>query len=183
MNFTVALTQVYDELKQVRNCHGAFEYGLLPGLAYSAASAFMLKGREPWTFHNKTPDYAKTKPAAECSKIEYPKADGVLSFDLLTNLTLSGTGHVDDQPSHLKLRPNKENLPSSVSMPKYAGPEQRFCPAGVYNYSDADEGGEQELQIGAQNCLHCKTCDIKMPEEYIEWNCPEGGGGPLYTSL
>jgi electron-transferring-flavoprotein dehydrogenase len=174
---------VYDELKQVRNCHGAFEHGLLPGLAYSAASAFVLKGREPWTFHNKTPDYAKTKPAAECPKIEYPKPDGVISFDLLTNLTLSGTGHNDDQPSHLKIKPGKEKCASSVSLKTYDGPEQRFCPAGVYTYSEEDENNQQQLQIGAQNCLHCKTCDIKMPEEYVEWCVPEGGGGPLYTSL
>jgi len=172
---------VYEELKLVRNCHAAFSRGLLPGLAYSALSTFVLRGREPWTFHNKIPDNAKTKPAAECIEIAYPKPDGVLSFDLLTNLTRSSTGHVDDQPVHLTIVPGMERHAAEVSLPVYAGPEQRFCPAGVYGYSEEDASGLRELTIGAQNCVHCKTCDIKAPGGHIHWAVPAGGGGPKYT--
>mmetsp|Transcript_8264 Transcript_8264/g.15850 ORF Transcript_8264/g.15850 Transcript_8264/m.15850 type:complete len:549 (+) Transcript_8264:86-1732(+) len=167
---------VYDELKEVRNCHGAFHWGLLPGLAYSAASAFFLKGREPWTLRNTVEDWAKTKPADQCQPIVYPKPDGVLSFDLLTNLARSGTNHEGDQPAHLTVKTGMESDAADVSLPVYNGPEQRFCPAGVYSYT---EGGE--LDIAAQNCLHCKTCDIKTPQGYIQWTVPEGGGGPAYT--
>jgi len=174
---------VYEELKEVRNCHGCFEHGLLPGLIYAGASTFLLKGKEPWTFHNKKHDHEKTKPASECSEIHYPKPDGVLSFDLLSNLTRSGTGHVDDQPAHLTIKDGLEASPSSLSYPTYLGPEQRFCPAGVYSYSDADESGKRDLMISAPNCLHCKTCDIKTPGNYIKWVVPEGGGGPQYTDM
>ena len=174
---------VFEELKEVRNCHGAFHWGLVPGLAYSAASAFFLKGKESWSFRNTVPDHAKTKPAAECTPIEYPKPDGIISFDLLTNLTRSGTDHEADQPAHLRVKEGMEGKASSVSMPTFAGPEQRFCPAGVYGYTEADASGARELTISAQNCLHCKTCDIKTPEGYIRWTVPEGGGGPNYTDL
>jgi len=174
---------VYEELKEVRNCHGAFAGGLLPGLAYSAASAFVLKGREPWSFRNTTPDHAKTKPAAECQEIVYPKPDGVLSFDLLTNLARSGTTHEADQPAHLTIKAGFEGTAAGVGLPVFAGPEQRFCPAGVYGYADADKDGKRELTIAAQNCVHCKTCDIKGTRGMIKWTVPEGGGGPQYTIL
>lgn len=173
---------VFDELKEVRNCHGAFHWGLGPGLAYSALSAFVLKGRESWTFHNTVPDHAKTKPAAECAPILYPKPDGVLSFDILTNLTRSGTNHEHDQPAHLKIKEGMEGVAANQSLPVYDGPEQRFCPAAVYSYTEPDEAtGIRNLAISAQNCLHCKTCDIKTPSGYIRWTVPEGGGGPAYT--
>jgi electron-transferring-flavoprotein dehydrogenase len=174
---------VYEELKEVRNCHGAFHAGLIPGLAYSAVSAFLLKGRESWTFHNTVPDHAKTKPAAECSEIVYPKPDGKLTFDLLTNLARSGTGHEADQPPHLRVKEGMEGVAATTSFPKFAGPEQRFCPAGVYGYTEPDASGKAELTISAQNCLHCKTCDIKTPQGYIRWTVPEGSGGPNYTDL
>lgn len=174
---------VYDELKEVRNCHGAFHYGLAPGLVYSALSTFILKGRESWTFKNSQPDWAKTKPAAECSPISYPKPDGVLSFDLLTNLTRSGTGHEHDQPAHLTIKAGQEGDASEVSITKFAGPEQRFCPAGVYGYTEPDAAGKQSLTISAPNCLHCKTCDIKTPKNYVKWVVPEGGGGPQYSNM
>jgi electron-transferring-flavoprotein dehydrogenase len=174
---------VYDELKEVRNVHGAFEHGLLPGLMYAGVSAFLLKGKESWTFHNKTPDHAKTKPAAECKEIVYPKPDGKLSFDLLSNLTRSGTGHVDDQPAHLTVKAGQENVATDVSYPVFNGPEQRFCPAGVYGYTDPDSSGKRKLTISAPNCLHCKTCDIKTPGNYIRWVVPEGGGGPQYMDM
>jgi electron-transferring-flavoprotein dehydrogenase len=174
---------VYDELKEVRNCHGCFEHGLLPGLIYAGASAFVLKGKEPWTFHNKKHDHEKTLPASQCEKIIYPKPDGKLSFDLLSNLTRSGTGHVDDQPVHLTIKPGHETTSSTLSYPIYSGPEQLFCPAGVYGYTDPDDEGKRELTISAPNCLHCKTCDIKTPANYIKWVVPEGGGGPQYTDM
>lgn len=179
---TMEKSWVFDELKEVRNCHGAFHYGLIPGLVYSAASAFFLKGREPWTFHNTKPDSEKTSAAVDCEQIAYPKADGKISFDILTNLQRSGTNHEHDQPAHLRVKPEMTKCASKVSFPKYGGPEQQFCPAGVYEYTeDENEAGERDLVINAQNCLHCKTCDIKTPSNYIQWTVPEGQGGPAYT--
>ena len=152
---------VYEELKQVRNCHAAFHWGLFPGLAYAGLACHILRGAEPWTLGNGTPDSAKTRPASEFTPIEYPKPDGVFSFDLLTNLARSGTAHEHDQPPHLRIRPEKQDVvDGSVSMSTYSGPEQRFCPAGVYEYVEEEgkEGGEKKLQINAQNCVHCKCC-------------------------
>jgi len=167
---------VWEELKSVRNYHPAFKAGLLPGVMYSGASAFLLKGREPWTFHNTVKDCDKTKPAAEFEPIAYPKPDGVLSFDLLSNLSRSGTNHEGDQPPHLRIKPGMESVPTEVSYKVYAGPEGRFCPAKVYEYPE-EAGGK--LTINAQNCVHCKCCSIKTPKEYIKWTVPEaGGGGP-----
>ena len=174
---------IADELKIVRNSHAAFHNGLLPGMVHTGLSTFITQGKEPWTLSNKVPDSAKTQPAAKSKEIEYPKPDGVLSFDLLTNLQRSGTSHDHDQPAHLKVKEGCANIPSEVSISEYAGPEQRFCPAGVYEYSDADENGKRSLVINAQNCVHCKCCSIKMPKEYIRWTVPEGGGGPNYTVM
>lgn len=169
---------VWDEMRSVRNYHSAFKPGLLPGVAYSGLSAFILKGREPWTFRNTRPDSEATKPAAQCEKIAYPKPDGKLSFDLLTNLARSGTNHEHDQPPHLRIKPGMESVPTDVSYKQYDGPEGRFCPAKVYEYPEELNG---KLVINAQNCVHCKTCDIKTPKEYIKWTVPEaGGGGPAY---
>mmetsp|Transcript_10578 Transcript_10578/g.30299 ORF Transcript_10578/g.30299 Transcript_10578/m.30299 type:complete len:608 (-) Transcript_10578:252-2075(-) len=173
---------VFDELQEVRNCHAAFHWGLVPGLAYSAVSAFVLKGREPWTLHNTVSDADKTKLASQCPTIDYPKPDGKISFDLLTNLQRSNTNHEHDQPAHLRVKEGMEGCASATSLPNYDGPEQRFCPAGVYEYSEPDEeSGQRDLVINAQNCLHCKTCDIKTPQNYIRWTVPEGEGGPQYT--
>jgi electron-transferring-flavoprotein dehydrogenase len=169
---------VWDELKSVRNFKPAFKAGLWAGSAYSAVSAYITKGREPWTLRNTTRDVDRTLPAAQCAKIAYPKPDGVISFDLLTNLARSGTNHEGDQPSHLRIKPGMEAVPTAVSHAVYAGPEGRFCPAKVYEYPE-DGGGK--LVINAQNCVHCKTCDIKTPGNYIKWTVPEaGGGGPAY---
>jgi electron-transferring-flavoprotein dehydrogenase len=169
---------VYEELKKVRNCHASFHWGTLPGLVYSGLSTFILNGKEPWTLRNTMTDSSKTKPAKECQPIAYPKPDGVLTFDLLSNLQRSGTNHAD-QPAHLRIKPGMELVAAKESFPVYGGPEQRFCPAKVYEYTDGSEAnGEPQLVINAQNCVHCKCCSIKMPKEYIQWTVPEGGGGP-----
>jgi electron-transferring-flavoprotein dehydrogenase len=174
---------IADELKAVRNVHASFKWGTFAGMVYSWFSTAISRGREPWTLSNSTPDSAKTLPAAQCASIDYPKPDGVLSFDLLSNLQRSGTNHDHDQPSHLRVREELKDVPSDVSIATYAGPEQRFCPAGVYEYAEADESGKRSLVINAQNCVHCKCCSVKMPQEYIKWTVPEGGGGPSYTVM
>jgi len=174
---------IYDELKRIRNTHSSFKWGTLPGLVYTAFSCFITGGNEPWTFSNKIPDHAKTKSAENFVEIKYPKPDGVLSFDLLTNLQRSGTSHDHDQPAHLRIKEDKADVPSQTSIKKYAGPEQRFCPAGVYEYTEPDAEGNQKLVINAQNCVHCKCCSIKCPEGYIKWTVPEGGGGPAYMVM
>eukprot|EP00804_Cyclotella_cryptica_P020552 CCRYP_003408-RA/>CCRYP_003408-RA protein AED:0.08 eAED:0.08 QI:0/0/0/1/1/1/2/0/661 len=176
---------VFDELKEVRNCHEAFsKWGVGGGLLYTGIAAHLTKGREPWTLPapvgseagHKT-DSKATKPANEFQPINYPPSDGKLTFDLLTNLQRSGTYHEDDQPSHLKIKPDVASVPESISLQVYAAPESRFCPAGVYEYVD------EKLVINAQNCIHCKCCSIKMPHEYINWTVPEGGGGPQYQVM
>lgn len=180
---------VGEELKVVRNSHASFKYGgLLPGMLHTAFSCFVTGGKEPWTLHNKIPDSAKTQPAKNFSPIDYPKPDGKIAFDLLTNLQRSGTNHDHDQPAHLRVKPSCANIPLEVSYPVYAGPEQRFCPAGVYEYIDdpsdtSSAKPKKILQINAQNCVHCKCCSIKTPGEFIKWTVPEGGGGPQYTVM
>jgi len=171
------------ELKQVRNTHAAFHGGFLAGMVYSAFSCFITRGREPWTFYNHVPDSDRTKPAAACDKIVYPLPDGKISFDLLTNLQRSGTFHDHDQPSHLVVKKELAHVPSEISITQFDGPEQRFCPAGVYEYSDPDEKGRRNLIINAQNCVHCKCCSIKTPKQFIKWTVPEGTGGPAYTLM
>jgi len=156
---------VGEELKQVRNTHASFHSfgGLLFGLLHTAFSCFISKGKEPWTLRNTKPDSEKTELAEKHTTIEYPKSDGVLSFDLLTNLQRSGTSHEHDQPAHLKVKENLKDVPSEISIKQFAGPEQRFCPAGVYEYTEADVvTGKQELVINAQNCVHCKYVDFSI---------------------
>lgn len=172
---------IAEELKVVRNAHNSFHHGLAAGMVHTGLSCLITKGNEPWTLENFTPDADQTRPAAECKKIDYPKPDGKLSFDLLTNLTRSGTAH-DDQPAHLRIKPECAHVPAE-SIEKYDGPEQRFCPAGVYEYSEPQQDGKRELIINAQNCVHCKCCSIKTPQQFINWTVPEGGGGPQYTTM
>lgn len=174
---------VWEELKTVRNVKPAWHAGMALGLAYSGAS-MMARGKEPWTFKWSKTDSEYTKPAAECSKIEYPKPDGVYTFEILDNLIRSGVNHEHDQPAHLKVKEALASVPLEVSLPKYDGPEGRFCPAKVYEYIP-DEGneGKMRLQINAQNCVHCKCCSIKTPQEFINWTVPEGGGGPQYPAM
>jgi electron-transferring-flavoprotein dehydrogenase len=175
---------VYSDLKAVRNYHPSFAKGLWGGLLYSGISAFLTRGMEPWTFHNALPDWAKTGKKADHSPIAYPKPDGKISFDLLTNLSRSGTYHEENQPAHLRVKPGMASVPVGVSLEDFAGPEQRFCPAKVYEFVDDEANpGQKRLQINAQNCLHCKTCDIKTPNNYIKWTVPEGSGGPNYGAM
>lgn len=176
---------VAEELKVVRNSHASFHGpgGTLKGLLQTGLSCFITGGKEPWSFRNSTPDSARTKPKKECKEIKYPKADGVLSFDLLTNLQRSGTSHDHDQPAHLKVKEELKHVAAEESLDVYDGPEQRFCPAGVYEYTSSDADGKRNLVINAQNCVHCKCCSIKCPKEYIKWTVPEGGGGPAYTVM
>ncbi|XP_047998829.1 electron transfer flavoprotein-ubiquinone oxidoreductase, mitochondrial [Leguminivora glycinivorella] len=173
---------VYKELKQVRNVRPSFhtKLGLWGGLAYGGFS-LISRGAEPWTFSHGGADHAKLKPAKECQPIEYPKPDGVITFDLLSSVALTGTNHEGDQPPHLTLK--DDTVPVKNNLGIYDGPEARFCPAGVYEYVPMETGDGQRLQINAQNCIHCKTCDIKDPSQNINWVVPEGGGGPAYNGM
>ena len=142
-----------------------------------------MRGKAPWTLKHGKPDHKATEAADKCKEIEYPKPDGEVSFDLLSSVALTGTNHEGDQPPHLTLK--DDAVPVSRNLALFDGPEQRFCPAGVYEYVEADDaaGGEKRLQINAQNCIHCKTCDIKCPSQNIDWVVPEGGGGPAYAGM
>lgn len=170
---------IWKELELVRNIRPAFHFGLFFGMLYAAFDTFIMKGKAPWTFHNHA-DHSSLKKADECSKISYPKPDGVLSFDRLTSVSLTGTNHAEDQPSHLQLK--NPALAIDVNYALYASPETRYCPAGVYEIVK-DASDKPALQINAQNCIHCKTCDIKDPMQNINWVTPEGGGGPNYGAM
>ncbi|PWV63391.1 electron transfer flavoprotein-ubiquinone oxidoreductase [Plasticicumulans acidivorans] len=169
---------LHEELYRVRNIRPAFRAGLVLGFAYGALDTYLFRGKAPWTLHNHA-DHSALKPAAEYDKIEYPKPDGKISFDKLSSVFISNTNHAEGQPCHLKLR--DASVPMKVNWPVYSGPEARFCPAGVYEY--VGEGEERRLQINSQNCVHCKTCDIKDPTQNIDWVVPEGGGGPNYPGM
>lgn len=175
---------MYDELKSTRNFAPAFKYGVYAGTLIGGAVSHITRGKEPFTLtkhgDKKWRDCDATVEKSKATPIDYPKPDGVLSFDLLTNLQRSGTNHEEDQESHLRVKPEfKDRVlkPNNFSLEKYAGPEQRFCPAKVYEYVD------DRLVINAQNCIHCKACSIKTPEQFIKWTVPEGGGGPNYTIM
>ena len=169
---------VWDELYRQRNIRPAFRRGLFAGLVNAAIDTYLLRGRAPWTFRNHA-DHTALNPASECAPIDYPKPDGITSFDKLTNVAYSGTNHEEDQPPHLLLL--DERLPIDVNLAHFASPEQRYCPANVYEI--VGEGTTAKLQINAQNCVHCKTCDIKDPRQNIRWIVPEGGGGPNYPNM
>ena len=169
----------WDELYRARNVRPAFKWGLWGGTLYTGIDQLLLRGRAPWTLRHAHTDHAATRPAKGYQPIAYPKADGTLTFDRLTNVSFSATNHEEDQPSHLLL--GDESVPIATNLATYAAPEQRYCPAGVYEIIEED--GEQRLQVNAQNCLHCKTCDIKDPTQNITWTVPEGGGGPNYPNM
>ena len=171
---------LWDELRQVRNIRPAFRWGLWGGMAYAGLDTYILRGRAPWTLHHH-PDHTSLKKASECHKIEYPKPDGQISFDKLSSVYLSGTNHEEDQPVHLQLRDPEVAI--RVNLAQYDAPEQRYCPAGVYEIVKDNEESDPRLQINAQNCVHCKTCDIKDPSQNINWVTPEGGGGPNYPNM
>ncbi|KAL0413748.1 UNVERIFIED_CONTAM: Electron transfer flavoprotein-ubiquinone oxidoreductase, mitochondrial [Sesamum radiatum] len=172
---------IWKELHSARNYRPAFEYGLFPGLALSALEHYIMKGRSPWTLKHGKPDHEATAEAQLFRPIDYPKPDGVISFDVPTSLYRSNTNHDHDQPAHLRLRDPK--IPELVNLPVYAGPESRYCQHVSMSMYVADESGHLKLQINAQNCLHCKACDIKDPKQNIKWTVPEGGGGPAYTIM
>lgn len=169
---------IYKELYLARNIRPAFRFGLWRGLLYSALDTVFLRGRAPWTMHHHA-DYAQLKKATDCKQIDYPKPDGSITFDRLTSVQLSNTNHEEDQPCHLTLK--DASVPVNVNLTEYDGPEQRYCPAGVYEF--VEDGGQKKLQINAQNCVHCKTCDIKDPTQNIVWTAPEGSGGPRYPGM
>lgn len=173
---------IWKDLYKVRNIRPSFHGGLgmYSGILYSGFSIFM-GGREPWTLSHGGADNTKLRPAKECTPIEYPKPDGKITFDLLSSVALTGTNHEGDQPAHLTLK--DDTVPVKHNLALYEGPESRFCPAGVYEFVPNDEGGNMKLQINAQNCIHCKTCDIKDPLQNINWVVPEGGGGPAYNGM
>lgn len=171
---------VHDELYKVRNIRPSFRWGLWPAMIYSAIDTFLFRGRAPWTLRHKHADNEALRPAYECNRIPYPKPDGVLTFDRLSSVFISNANHSEDQPAHLKLK--DASVPIAINLAKYDAPEQRYCPAGVYEIVGQDEGAPR-LQINAQNCVHCKTCDIKDPTQNINWVTPEGGGGPNYPNM
>jgi electron-transferring-flavoprotein dehydrogenase len=169
---------VWQELSLVRNIRPSFaKFGLYGGLAYSALDTYVLRGKAPWTFHHPHPDNETLLDASSAQRIEYPRPDGALTFDRLSSVFISNTNHEENQPGHLHLADPK--IAITLNWQRYRSPEARYCPAGVYEIVGADEGNPQ-LQINAQNCVHCKTCDIKDPVQNIDWVTPEGGGGPNY---
>ena len=172
-------TWLWDELHRVRNLRPSFRWGLWGGMFYSGFDTYLLRGKAPWTLHHHA-DHAALKKTSECPRIEYPKPDGEVSFDRNSSVFLSNTNHEEDQPVHLTLK--DDSVPIAVNLTEFDAPEQRYCPAGVYEIVKEDSG-EPRLQINAQNCVHCKTCDIKDPTQNIHWVTPEGGGGPNYPNM
>ena len=174
---------LFTELNKARNFKQWFKKGRTVGTIMTGIEQFVLKGNIPWTIHREKPDHVYLKPAAECKPIDYPKPDGVLTFDRLSSVFISNTNHEENQPAHLTLK--DPTVPVNVNLAKFAGPEGRYCPAGVYEFvpDETQGGGAQRLQINAQNCVHCKTCDIKDPTQNIVWVAPEGGGGPNYAGM
>lgn len=173
----------YKELYAVRNCRPSFNtpMGFLGGLAHSGLTTMITQGIEPWTLRHKHTDSAATQPADKFKPIEYPKPDNEITFDILTSVSRTGTYHDEDEPCHLRIPEQNERKHAEMSWPKYKGVEQRFCPAGVYEYvEDSDEKLGVRFQINSQNCIHCKTCDIKVPDQDINWTVPQGGDGPKY---
>jgi electron-transferring-flavoprotein dehydrogenase len=170
---------LHEELHIARNFKPAMGKGLYLGTLLVGIDQVLFRGKAPWTLHHEHPDHLGLRPAAECQPIAYPKPDNVLTFDRLSSVFISNTNHNEHQPAHLTL--TDSSVPVAFNLSIYAGPEQRYCPAGVYEY--VEDSGQPRLQINAQNCVHCKTCDIKDPKQNIVWVTPEGGGGPNYTSM
>jgi len=171
---------LHTELNKARNFKQWFKKGRTIATVMTGIEQFVLRGNVPWTIHRTKADHECLKPAAECIRLEYPKPDGKLTFDRLSSVFISNTNHEENQPIHLTLK--DASVPVNINLATYAGPEQRYCPAGVYEYVKQDDGSDR-LQINAQNCVHCKTCDIKDPTQNIVWVTPQGGEGPVYTNM
>ena len=180
-NYAAAIQNswLWQELYQVRNIRPAFRWGLWGGMLYGALDTYVFRGGAPWTLRHHD-DHTQLASKDSYPKIDYPKPDGKLTFDRLSSVFLSNTNHEENQPSHLRLK--DESVPVSLNLARYGAPETRYCPAGVYEIVGEDEGAPR-LQINAQNCLHCKTCDIKDPSQNIQWTVPEGSGGPNYPNM
>jgi electron-transferring-flavoprotein dehydrogenase len=170
---------LHDELHRARNFKPWMSKGLYTGTLMVGIDQLLFRGRAPWTLGHAQADHETLTPKAKAIPIEYPKPDGVLTFDRLSSVFVSNTNHEEDQPVHLLLK--DPAVPTTVNLPVYAGPESRYCPAGVYEF--VNEAGTARLQINAANCVHCKTCDIKDPTQNIDWVVPEGGGGPNYPDM
>ena len=171
---------LHTELNKARNFKQWFKKGRTVGTLMTGIEQFVLRGHVPWTLRRAAADHTYLKPAAECQPIQYPKPDGKLTFDRLSSVFISNTNHEENQPAHLTLK--DASVPVGINLAKFAGPEARYCPAGVYEYVKNEDQSDR-LQINAQNCVHCKTCDIKDPTQNIVWVTPEGGGGPNYSGM
>ncbi|WP_283744084.1 electron transfer flavoprotein-ubiquinone oxidoreductase [Sideroxydans sp. CL21] len=171
---------LYQELYKARNFKPYMRMGTNLGALLVGIDQTLFRGKAPWTLHN-IADHSKLKPAAECTPISYPKPDGVLTFDRLSSVFLSNTNHEENQPCHLQLKDAEAAINFNLAI--YDAPEQRYCPAGVYEILRDASGGHPRLQINAQNCVHCKTCDIKDPGQNINWVVPQGGEGPIYQTM
>ena len=171
---------LWAELYKVRNIRPSFAKGLWLGMSYAALDTYILRGKAPWTFHHHA-DHTNLKLASDAPVIDYPKPDNIVSFDRNSSVYLSGTNHEENQPAHLQLKDSQ--VPIEHNLALYDAPEQRYCPAGVYEIVREEDGSHPRLQINAQNCVHCKTCDIKDPTQNIRWVTPEGGGGPNYPNM
>ena len=171
---------LHTELNKARNFKQWFKKGRTVGTLMTGVEQFLLRGHIPWTIRRTAADHTYLKPAAECQPIQYPKPDGKLTFDRLSSVFISNTNHEENQPAHLTLK--NASVPVGINLAKFAGPEARYCPAGVYEYVKNEDQSDR-LQINAQNCVHCKTCDVKDPTQNIIWVTPEGGGGPNYSGM
>ncbi len=171
---------LHTELNKARNFKQWFKKGRTVGTLMTGVEQFLLRGHIPWTIRRAAADHTYLKPAAECQPIQYPKPDGKLTFDRLSSVFISNTNHEENQPAHLTLK--DASVPVGINLAKFAGPEARYCPAGVYEYVKNEDQSDR-LQINAQNCVHCKTCDVKDPTQNIVWVTPEGGGGPNYSGM
>jgi electron-transferring-flavoprotein dehydrogenase len=170
---------LHDELHRARNFKPWMSKGLYTGTLMVGIDQVVFRGKAPWTLTHHHADHETLRPKSEFQPIAYPKPDGVLTFDRLSSVFVSNTNHEEDQPSHLRLL--DAAIPTQVNLAVYDGPETRYCPAGVYEF--VTEAGSPRLQVNAQNCVHCKTCDIKDPKQNIQWVVPEGGGGPNYPNM
>ncbi|MBV1879187.1 MAG: electron transfer flavoprotein-ubiquinone oxidoreductase [Pseudomonadales bacterium] len=172
---------LYEELYTARNTTGwLHKFGTLIGSAMTWFDQIICRGKLPFSLKDPKPDYAQLKPASQCEKPDYPKPDGVISFDKLSSVFITNTSHEEDQPCHLQLK--DPNIPLEQNLPMYDEPAQRYCPAGVYEVIE-EEDGTKKFLINSQNCIHCKTCDIKDPAQNINWVVPEGAGGPNYGNM